>query len=241
MRKVLTPGAFIHKGLHCVALLLLAAPGLAQQPEHECRTYGQPEQKAASAESKKLFSIQVEDAMEAELIAQQLKIKPELMRGHSFYYCGNEQTSRLLAKYGFEPSEADGDEVFSRVVRVAREGKEKEGDLLDLGVTLVLREREYWVVQGTLRQLRVLEKCGYVIKPVGPDEPHPRQVKITVFGKSQVEEAGKIGVDIYGAAPADKEKDVFVIHGGAFDYAIDALKKKGFNVEILPDPPGVTR
>ena len=241
MRKALTPGAYIHAGLHCLALLLLALPALAQQPEHDCHAYAEQEQKAASAETKKLFRIEVEDAMEAELIGQQLKIQPELLSGHFFYYCGNEQSSRLLAKYGYAPVEAEAAEVFSRVVRVARKGKEKEEDLLDLGVTLVLREREYWVVQGTLRQLRTLEKCGYVIKPIGEDEPHPRQVKITAHGRSQVEEVGRVGVDIYGVAQAKKEKDVFVIHGGAFDYAIDVLKKKGFNVEILPDPPGVTR
>lgn len=221
--------------------LISALPVISQEPKDECRPTEDSIQKDASQgpEKKKLFRIEVEDAIEAELITQQLKIKPQLLEGRSFYYCGSEQTNKLLAEYGYDPALADPEEVFSRVVRIARKGNEE--DLRDLGLTLVLREREFWVVRATLRQLRALRKLGYTIKEIGREEPRPRQIRVTVHSLTQVEEAGKLGIDIYSVTRSEKEREAIYIYGGAFDYAIDELERRGLHVEILPDPEGVKR
>ena len=49
---------------------------------------------------------------------------------------------------------------------------------------------------------------------------------------------GGLRVDIYSTRKSEKG---YVIMGGAFDDSIDELRMAGFNVEIMPDPPGVTR
>jgi len=241
MRRISALGLSTHAGVLVLACLLPALSALAQRSQNECRTATGPAQqeKSADLEKKKLFRIEVEDAIEAELITQQLKVKPELLQGRSFHYCGDEQTNKLLGSYGYEPALADPEDVFSRVVRLARKGNEE--DLHDLGVTVVLREREFWVIRATLRQLRALEKLGYAIKEVGREEPRPRQVRVMVRSRAQVEQAGKLGIDIYSVARAEKGREEFYIYGGAFDNAIDGLKKQGFRVEILPDPQGVKR
>src|SRR6266403_1217751 len=224
-----------------VLTLFSALPVLAQEPKDECRpTKDSVQQEASQGPDKiKLFRIEVEDAIEAELIAQQLKIKPQLLEGRSFYYCGSERTNKVLAEYGYDPALADPEEVFSRVVRIARKGNEE--DLRDLGLTLVLREREFWVVRATFRQLQALQKLGYTIKEIGREEPRPRQIRVTVRSLAQVEEAGKLGIDIYSVARPEKEREELYIYGGAFDYAIDELERRGLHVEILSDPEGVKR
>jgi len=239
MKKISANGRFAHLGVLSLAFVLSALPALAQEPKDECRPTRDSVQQAASqdSEKKKLFRIEIEDAIEAELITQQLKIKPQLVEGRSFYYCGGERTNKVFAEYGYDPTLADPEEVFSRVVRIARKGNEE--DLRDLGLTLVLREREFWVVRATLRQLRALQKLGYTIKEIGRDEPRPRQIRVTVRNLAQVEEAGKLGIDIYSVARPQKEREAIYIYGGAFDYAIDELEKRGFHVEILSGPEGV--
>jgi hypothetical protein len=241
MKKISALRLCTQSSFLALAFLLPVLPALAQEPENECRNVTDSDRQEASPalEKKKLFRIEVEDAIEAELITQQLKIKPQLLEGHSFYYCGGERTNKLLDDYGYDPVQADPEEVFSRVVRIARKGNEE--DLRNLGITLVLREREFWVVRATLRQLRVLQKLGYAIKEIGREDPRPRQVRVTVRSMAQVEQAGKLGIDIYSVARAEKGRDAIYIYGGAFDYAIDELEKHGFRVEILPDPEGVKR
>ena len=244
MKKVSNLGRFrhSHKILVAAACLGLAVRAAAQRPSgDECRPVIVPGQydRIPEPATKQLFRIEVEDAIEAELITQQLKIKPQLVEGRSFFYCGNEETNKLLGSYGYEPSRADPEEVFKRVVRVIRKGSEE--DLRDCGIVIILREREYWIVRATLKQLRVLQKRGYEIKEIGRDEARPRQIKVTVHSMGQVEEAGKIGIDIYSVGRAEKEHETLFVYGGAFDDAIDELKRQGFEVEILPDPPGVKR
>src|SRR6266446_5276350 len=144
-----------------LVVLFRVFPAIEQELENECRNVKDAvrQQTSPGLEKKKLFRIEVEDAIEAELITQQLKIKPQLVEGHSFYYCGDERTNKVLGGYGYDPVSADPGEVFSRVVRIARKGNEE--DLRDLGVTLVLREQEFWIVRATFRQLHALQKLGY--------------------------------------------------------------------------------
>ena len=225
-----------------IACLLFAVRLVAQQPStDDCRPAIDPGQynRISEPAKKQLFRIEVDDAIEAELITQQLKIKPQVVEGRSFFYCGDEEINKLLGSYGYEPSPADAEEAFSKVVRVAHKGNEE--DLRDCGILIVLREREYWVVRVTLKQLRVLHKLGYPIREIGRDEPRPRQIRVTVHSLAQVAQAGRIGVDIYSVGKAEKEQEGLYVYGGAFDNVVDELQKQGFKVELLPDPPGVTR
>jgi len=186
--------------------------------------------------SQKLYRIEVEDADEAALIEQELKVKPELVRGRSFYYYGNENINRRLQEFGYHPSVEDADSVLTRVVRVV--GKGTEAPLREIGLTIVLRERGYWIARGTLKQLRALSRAEYAIQDLRKGEPYPRQVRLTVTKLSDVSDVVAPRIDIH---TVQKSKEGFVVFGGAFDESLDELRAMGFKVEILPDPPGVTR
>ncbi len=190
----------------------------------------------ATEKSQRFLRIEVEDAIEAGLIEQQLKIKPALVRDRGFYYYGNEETNELLRRYGYEPVAVNPENVLTRVVRVTHRGTEE--DLAKVGVVVILRESAYWIVRGTLAQLRLLDRLGYQIEELGRREPRPRQVRIVVSRREQAIEVGAHRVDIYSVAKSEKG---FVVLGGAFDDSIDELRAAGFKVEILPDPPGVMR
>lgn len=201
-----------------------------------CQTVvGQPI-RGGAGRSRPLYRIEVEDASEAALIEQELKVKPELLQGRSFYYYGDESINKRLLALDYRPSPVDPDDIFTRLVRVERRGT--EAALRDIGVTIVLRERSYWVVRGTRKQLRVVARSGYRVQELGRREPRPRQVRLVVSTPAQVDEVGALRVDIYDVqrTPAG-----YVIHGGAFDDAIDDLRARRFVVQILPDPPGVIR
>ncbi|HKW33364.1 MAG TPA: hypothetical protein VJN92_10200 [Candidatus Acidoferrum sp.] len=184
----------------------------------------------------RFFRIDVEDATEAGLVEQQLKIKPALVRDRLFYYYGNEEINELLRRYGYEPVRMNPEDVQTRVVRVIHRGEEE--DLSKAGVTILLREREYWIVRATLTQLRLLGRLAYQVEDLGRREPRPRQVRIVVSSREQVAEVGAHRVDIYSAAKSERG---YVILGGAFDDSIDEMRAAGFRVEILADPPGVIR
>lgn len=195
------------------------------------------ESKRSDEEVRAFYRIDVEDPIEAGLIQQQLKIKPEMVRTGSFYFYGSEDTIELLRRYAYQPVRMNREDVLSRVVVVRKKNSEEE-DLLKTGVTIVLREREYWVVRGTLAQLRLLERLGYPVEELGRREPRPRQIRVVVSKREQVAEVGGLRVDIYSATKSEKG---YVVLGGAFDDSIDELRAAGFKVEILADPPGAIR
>lgn len=194
-------------------------------------TPGQSTQ-SRTTKSQKLYEIDVEDAIEAGLIEQQLKTKPELLRGRSFFYHGDEEKNELLRRYGYSPSLADPDQIFARTVRVARKGTEQE--LRELGVTIVLRERGFWVVRASGKQMRLLARLGYQVQPLGRHEPRPRQIRLVVASPEQVAEVGAHRVDIYEVR---RTESGYTIAGAAFDDAIDELRALGFKIEVSPYPP----
>ena len=232
--RAVRPSALLHTLCLLLACGLWPQPFLGQEPPSPTSTT----QKSQSASEKvqSLFRIDVEDAIEAGLVEQQLKIRPVLIRDRSLYYYGNEETNEQLRKYGYEPMRMNPEDVLTRVVRVIHKGDEE--DLSKAGVTILLREHEYWIVRATSTQLRLLGRLGYQVEELGRREPRPRQVRIVVPHREQVAEVGAHRVDIDSAAKSERG---YVILGGAFDDSIDELRAAGFRVEILADPPGVKR
>ncbi|MEP6742106.1 MAG: hypothetical protein ABJB61_06360, partial [bacterium] len=139
----------------------------------------------------KLYRIEVEDADEAGLIVQELKVRPELLRGKSLYYFGNGLINRRLAAFGYTPQSASPDEVFTRIVRIRQSGEETT--VRTLGARIILRERETWVVRGTLTQLRLLSSRGYKLEALGNREPQPRRIQLVLHRR---EEVPRIGGDV---------------------------------------------
>jgi hypothetical protein len=210
-----------------VALLLLwVAGGTAPAQLKEADVAG---------ELPEIYRIEVEDGIEVGLIQQQLGLLPIFVRGPYFYYTEKVINARLR-ELGYQPSPVDPLDVLTRVVKVPRRGPEEA--LREIGVTVVLREPDYWVVRGTLRQLSLLHRLDYEWADLGGWEPRPRQLRLAVSTPEEVREVGAGDIDIYSVAESEKG---FIIRGAAFDDTIDALLARGFEVEILPDPPGVRR
>lgn len=183
-----------------------------------------------------LYQIEIEDADEAALIEQELQLHPVLVRGHAFYYYANEKLNRQLVDIGFSPRRIQASEIVTQIVRVSR--TRSESALREFGARVILRERDYWIVYVTESQLAALRRGGFRDEPLRPGEPYPRQVKLVVARPGDVREKIAPLIDIYSVEPS---KDQLIVFGGAFDYAIDELRAKGFRVELLPDPPGVKR
>ena len=222
----------VSRSLPVTLLSLVLVPGQAKQaPGQSSQIY----QRADDNQS--LYRIAIEDPNEAGLIEQQLKLKPVLVESGSFYYHGDGKVNELLRGYGYVPRPVNREVVLTRLVKVSRK-KGSEEDLTRAGVTIVLRERNYWIARATLAQVQLLERLGFAMEKLGHRELHPRQIRIAVARREQIAEVGALRVDIYSTTKSEKE---YVIRGAAFDDSIDELKAAGFKVEILTDPPGVVR
>jgi hypothetical protein len=211
----------------CVLLSFLNFSSLTAQAQQRSEPY----QKQG-----KLYRIEVEDADEAGLIAQQLKLRPEILRGTSLYYFGNTLLNRRLAAFGYSPQLTNPDEVFTRIVRLRQRGEEKV--VSSLGARIILRERETWVVRGTVKQLRLLSSRGYKLEALGKREPQPRRIQLVL---QRHEDVLRIGGDVEIDHVGKTNDGYLKVVAEAFDDAIDDLRARGFKVEILPDFPGVIR
>ena len=175
-----------------------------------------------------IFSIAIADQAEVEILMQQLKLEPVYVRDGVLYFYEDPDITGRLRELGYTPKASNPYEVFERVVRIDVKGDERE--LSKTGVLLINRERDYWVVRGSLAQLTVLQRIGYRISPVGADEPRPREVKIQVANLDSVQEVYAAQVDVY---TVQEEKRGYAVYGGAFDRQIDQLRDKGYEVELI--------
>lgn len=180
----------------------------------------------------RFFRIQIEDALEARLIQQELKLVPVRVAEGAFYYYGDEAINKRLRAIGYRPAAVDPNQVLSRMVRIDRDGSEKE--VRDLGARVMLRESDHWVVRGTLSQIRALSRLGYRVREIGDREPRPREVRIRVPDVEHIRGLAPLLADIYGEQARGDELEVF---GAAWDDMIDKIRDQGYSVEVLP-PPG---
>jgi hypothetical protein len=178
-----------------------------------------------------VYQVAIEDPGEAAIIMQQLKIAPVLVEAHAMYFVDSAGAAKRLSEAGYEPKRASAEQVETRIVHVPIHGAEAE--LLSTGVSLINREKGYWVISGTLAQLALLPRLGYTLEPMG-DDPRPRSVRVTVASRADVQVVNEMGVDIFGMVAAKEPKGAIVILAGAFDAQIDAMEKAGYKVERAP-------
>lgn len=190
----------------------------------------------ASRATDSLYRIEVEDATEAALIEQELKVRPVLVRGRSFFYLAEPALNRRLEELGFKPERSEAAELSSRVVRVPRTRPEPR--LRDLGARVILRERGYWIVRVTEAQLAALRRADFKDEPLRPGEPRPRQVRLLLRDTESIRERIAPRIDLYNV---EATKEGYAVLGSAFDDALDHLRAQGFTIQVLPDPPGVKR
>lgn len=205
-------------GLVSAALLIRAVTACARPPA--------PGVDLAPRDQRPVYAVTVDDPAEAALLIQQLSLERIRVEGATLYFIGSPAVLERLRATGYSPMLADRMQVERRVVRVFRRGNER--DVIETGVRLLNREDGYWVVDGSLRELQLLSRLGYRIGAVGPNEPRPREIRITVRSRDDVQRVSELNVDIYNVRETAQG---IVIAGGAYDVQIDALRAAGYQVE----------
>ncbi|HST59793.1 MAG TPA: hypothetical protein VLK84_13910 [Longimicrobium sp.] len=177
-----------------------------------------------------LVAVQVADPQEAGLLVQAIGAQPELARADSLYFAA--AMADRLRGAGFDPQPVDAEQARHRVVRAYGTG---DAGLRAGGMRILTREQGYWVVDGSLAQLRRLQAGGgYVLARIGASEPRPREVRVTVPAQADVQRVYDLGVDIFGAAP---EGGRVVVGGGAYEWQIEAMTAAGYTVERTSSVP----
>ncbi len=176
-----------------------------------------------------VLRISIDDGDEIDLLRQQLKVEPIYVKDGQLYLSETKGIREKLDELGYRPIQMTPLDVYERVVRIERRGAESE--MIQVGVELINREPHYWIVRGTLAQLRALKRLGYQLGTLGPNEPAPREVRIVVPTTKDVQQVNQLHVDIYSV---EETKLGIIIYGGAFDAQIDELKAHQYVVERMP-------
>jgi hypothetical protein len=175
-----------------------------------------------------VYHTTVGDADEAQILQQELLIEPQnVAMPDLWFYVKDEGTLTKMRDLGYEISKSDLKQVYSKVVKSEPLTDEQTKEFK---IQLLNREKDHFVIRGTLEQLSALQNKGIQLMPLDY-EPRPREVKVIVSRTEDVQKASEAGLDIY-STETGKEREI-VIYGGAFDYAVDAMKKLNFNVSII--------
>jgi hypothetical protein len=178
-------------------------------------------------------SIQVADSDEAALLQQELALEVKMVEGNTLFYFvnGKEQEQKLLA-IGYSIKKENPMQVNYRVVQLSLKGMapdaSKAEEILKHGIKIINKEKDYWVVRGSLEALTKIQELNYKVK-IETKEPRPRQVEITVPLTTDIQKVNELGVDIYSTIKSDKERFI-IITGGAFDYQIEQMQAIGYKV-----------
>ena len=191
---------------------------------------GQPPVVLPAPSKEPRYSIAVDDPDEIALLAQQVKLGRVVASRGRMYFSADESQLGRLRELGYEVTQADPEAVDYRVLRARRRASEE--DLRSQGITIIAREKAYWVISGTLGQLRRLAAAGYRLDPIAPDEPHHKLIVIVVASRDDVQRVANYQVDIFTVSDTTGRR--FAIHGAALDMQIDQLRAAGFTVTVLP-------
>ncbi len=175
-----------------------------------------------------VYHTTVGDADEAEILQQQLLVETQnVMVPDLWFYAKDESTLNKMKDLGYDISKSELKHVYSKVVKSEPLTDEQ---IKAFKIQLINREKDHFVIRGTLEQLSALQNKGIKLMPLDY-EPRPREVKVIVSRTEDVQKASEAGLDIY-STQIGKEREI-IIYGGAFDYAIDAMKNLKFNVSII--------
>ena len=177
------------------------------------------------------YAITTDDPDEIALLVERLKLRQVLVSRGTLYFAADAEQLGRLRELGFQVNRANAEAIDSRVLRVQRRGD--EASLRENGVIVVTREPSYWIVSGTLAQLRKLVSAGYTLAPLAAGEPRPRWIRIVATSADDVQRVANLDVDIFSVADTSGR---YTILGAAMDVHIDRLREAGFTVVLLPTP-----
>jgi len=177
------------------------------------------------------YAIAIDDADEIALLTQQVKLRQVMVARGTLYFAADDGQLRRLRELGYQVERVDPEGVDIRVLRVRRSGS--EDNMRESGIVVVTREPTYWIVSGTLAQLRRLVAAGYRLEALAPGEPRPRWIRLVVGSQTDVQRVANLDVDIFSVADTAGR---YTILGAALDMQIDRLRQAGFTVVLLPRP-----
>jgi hypothetical protein len=177
------------------------------------------------------YAINIADPDEIALLTQRLKLQNARAVRGTLYFTADEGQLARLRELGYQVGRVDPEAVDSRVLRVRRTGS--EDGLRESGVVIVTREPSYWIVSGTMAQLRRLVAAGYRLEALAPGEPRPRRIRVVVGSATDVQRVANLDVDIFSVADTTGR---YTILGAALDMHIERLRQAGFTVVVLPTP-----
>lgn len=216
-----------HAALITAAVLGLACPRPTRPPTEPTR----PAVVLPPRSDTPRYAIATADPDEIALLTQQLKLRRVVAGPGIVTFEADQAQLGRLRELGYEVTQADPEAVDYRILRVRRRGTEES--LRAEGITVISREPAYWIVSGSLGQLRRLVAAGYQLEAIAPDEPRPRLIRVDVSSALDVQRVANFQVDIFSVADS-AGRGRFTIHGAALDMQIDRLRAAGFTVILLP-------
>ncbi|HEU4882469.1 MAG TPA: hypothetical protein VFT45_09500, partial [Longimicrobium sp.] len=176
-----------------------------------------------------LVAVQVMDAQEAGLLVQAVGAQPVAGMGGTLLFPAT--LADRLRGAGFNPQQADPGQVLTRVVRAYGVGDAAVGAA---GVRVLRKRPQYWLVEGTLDQVRRLQAAGVRLSQPGRNEPLPLEVRVTLPAAGDVQRVNQMGVDIFNAQASGTGA---VLTGGAYEWQIEAMTAAGYTVERISTVP----
>jgi hypothetical protein len=185
-----------------------------------------------------VYSVQVEDATEAALIEQELKINIVRLTGNRlFYYDENNGFAQQLKQLGYgDAQKEDLYQVYKKYQKLMLAGLKDSlpafrKKLMEQNIIVINQEKDHWIVYGTLAALNQIIKQGYTLQKIDY-EPRPREVEIYVNSVDDVQKIANLGIDIFSSQAGKAERSI-TIHGSAFDHQLEDVKNLGFTFKII--------
>ena len=186
-------------------------------------------------DEREVQSIEISDGDEVALLRQELGLDIKMVQGNKLYYFvkGSDQEQKLK-DIGYSIKTEDIMQINYRVVQLSIKDRapdnSKTEELKKYGVQIINKEKNYWVVRGSLEQLNNIQRLDYKLK-IETKEPRPRHVEIVVKSEQDIQKVNELGVDIYSSKRSDRQRTI-IIYAGAFDYQIEQIQELGYEVTL---------
>ncbi len=185
-----------------------------------------------------VYSITVEDATEAAILEQELKLQILKIEGNQLYYSDeNGAMADRLVQFGYNrPTKEDPYQV-NKTYRMLLLKSVKDSlpvmlaKVKELKITLINQEKDHWVLYGSLADLKQLQAQGYQLTKLNY-ELRPREIKVEVESREDIQKIANLGVDIFSSASSQTRR-IIIVEGSAFDHQIEEIRKMGFTVTVV--------
>ena len=142
----------------------------------------------APPDKRPVFSVMVEDGTEAAILQQSLNLEIVKMEGNRlYYYDGNAALIEKLKQVGYEQiNSEEQQQVYKKYVklRLPKSADTTYKDLADMlsrqQIQVINREKDHWVIYGTLGALNNIKHSGNILQNLNY-ELKPREIDNIIY------------------------------------------------------------